>query len=71
LLPQLASRIKIKKSQKSCQKVVKGGQKVVKHFVSPGKKPNTKNGAIVEKVRCGNSKKVNWWNNKNKNRIVR
>jgi hypothetical protein len=41
----------IKKLSKSCQKVVKSCQKVVKNLVTPGKKPNKNNGAIVEKVR--------------------
>jgi hypothetical protein len=31
-------------------KISKSCQKVVKFFVTPGKKPNKNNGAIVEKV---------------------
>jgi hypothetical protein len=65
---------------KSCQKVVKKGkkscQKISSHLVKPkkselcGEDELEEGGAIVEKVQWGNSKKANWWNNKNKNRIV-
>jgi hypothetical protein len=40
----------LKKLTKSCQKVDKKLSKYVKNFVTPGKKPNINNGAIVEKV---------------------
>jgi hypothetical protein len=39
----------VKKVVKKFKKVVKKFKKVVKNFVTPGKKPNINNGAIVEK----------------------
>jgi hypothetical protein len=53
-------------SKKVVKKLSKSCQKVVKKFVTPGKNPN---GAIVEKVRWCNSKKVNGKNN-NKKKII-
>jgi hypothetical protein len=47
-----------KKLSKIVKKVVKKFKKVVKNLVTPGKKPNINNGAIVEKM--------HWFIEKNK-----
>jgi hypothetical protein len=51
----------VKKSQKvvkKCKKVVKKLSNIFQKFRHTWKKPNKNNGAIVEKVRWYNSKKV-------------
>jgi hypothetical protein len=52
----------VKKLSKFVKKVVKKFKKVVKNFVTPGKKPNINNGAIVEKMQ--------WCIEKNKKPMV-
>jgi hypothetical protein len=42
----------VKKLSKFVKKIVKKFKKVVKNYVTPGKKPNINNGAIVEKMQC-------------------
>jgi hypothetical protein len=42
----------VKKLSKFVKKIVKKFKKVVKNYVTPGKKPNINNGAIVEKKQC-------------------